>query len=509
MKVVKKLLSLLLKTLLWLSLALVVLFASLFFRSQRLPASLLTRVAAAFLPKNLVLHFERASFGFMDGFVVRDLRLYDRTRANSVEPLVSADEIAVMPVQRRIVAKRFVIKHLHDGYYEPGNQERDEPVAFSIPDIPHFALLLDRPDILSVAPSRVTADVYAVGNRLCVDNARIDWLGAGETAALDGRLVVDLAVQEISGEVHGTARQRHIRPLLVTIDIPSALPYIDAFTDVQGAVPSSCSWKVNLVNNDLDLELDLHPKLGEYNGVPLQRADGKLRLHVYTRGDCLNYSHTFGPITALGIADRTLGGTVEVEGTNGFNTVRVTAKSALPVADLLRIGGFEGDYLDRDVYGDSECSLVCRFPRDMGDDKSKLNGEGHLSIRNGQLMRLKGFAGLLELLAEKVPGFSLITDSTQASCDYRIENGIVKSDNVYIEGSVFSIKMYGYFDSVNERLDYTARVQFSKKDSVMGKILHPLTWPFTKLLLEFRLRGTSDDPKWEYISVIDRVMGDD
>ena len=509
MKVVKKLLSLLLKTLLWLSLALVVLFASLFFRSQRLPASLLTRVAAAFLPKNLVLHFERASFGFMDGFVVRDLRLYDRTRANSVEPLVSADEIAVMPVQRRIVAKRFVIKHLHDGYYEPGNQERDEPVAFSIPDIPHFALLLDRPDILSVAPSRVTADVYAVGNRLCVDNARIDWLGAGETAALDGRLVVDLAVQEISGEVHGTARQRHIRPLLVTIDIPSALPYIDAFTDVQGAVPSSCSWKVNLVNNDLDLELDLHPKLGEYNGVPLQRADGKLRLHVYTRGDCLNYSHTFGPITALGIADRTLGGTVEVEGTNGFNTVRVTAKSALPVADLLRIGGFEGDYLDRDVYGDSECSLVFRFPRDMGDDRSKLNGEGHLSIRNGQLMRLKGFAGLLELLAEKVPGFSLITDSTQASCDYRIENGIVKSDNVYIEGSVFSIKMYGYFDSVNERLDYTARVQFSKKDSVMGKILHPLTWPFTKLLLEFRLRGTSDDPKWEYISVIDRVLGDD
>ena len=509
MKVVKKLLSLLLKTLLWLSLALVVLFASLFFRSQRLPASLLTRVAAAFLPKNLVLHFERASFGFMDGFVVRDLRLYDRTRANSVEPLVSADEIAVMPVQRRIVAKRFVIKHLHDGYYEPGNQERDEPVAFSIPDIPHFALLLDRPDILSAAPSRVTADVYAVGNRLCVDNARIDWLGAGETAALDGRLVVDLAVQEISGEVHGTARQRHICSLLVTIDIPSALPYIDAFTDVQGAVPSSCSWKVNLVNNDLDLELDLHPKLGEYNGVPLQRADGKLRLHVYTRGDCLNYSHTFGPITALGIADRTLGGTVEVEGTNGFNTVRVTAKSALPVADLIRIGGFEGDYLDRDVYGDSECSLVFRFPRDMGDDRSKLNGEGHLSIRNGQLMRLKGFAGLLELLAEKVPGFSLITDSTQASCDYRIENGIVRSDNIYIEGSVFSIKMYGYYDSVKERLDYTARVQFSKKDSVMGKILHPLAWPFTKLLLEFRLRGTSDDPKWEYISVIDRVMGDD
>ena len=509
MKVVVRLLSILLKTLFWLLLALVVFLVSLFFRSQRLPASLLCRAAAAFLPETLVLHVERASFGFMDGFVVSDFRLYDRTRLNRIEPLVSADEIAVMPVQRRVVAKRLMIKHLHDGYYEPGNSERNAPVDFAIPDIPHFALLLDRPDILSVAPSRVTADVFAVGNRLCVDNVRIDWFTAGETAALEGRLTLDFAVQELVGEVHGDARQQHIRPLLETIDVPSALPYIDGFTGVQGAVPSTCSWKVNLVNNDFDMELGLHPKLGEYNQVPLQRADGKLRLHVYTRGENLNYTHTFGPITALGATDHTLEGIVEVEGTNGFNTVRVTAKSALPVADLIRIGGFEGDYVDRDVYGDSECSLVFRFPRDMGDDKSKLNGEGHLSIRNGQLMRLKGFAGLLELLAEKVPGFSLITDSTQASCDYVIENGIVKSDNVYIEGSVFSIKMYGYFDSVNERLDYTARVQFTKQDSVMGKIIHPLTWPFTKLLLEFRLRGTSDEPKWEYISVIDRVIGGD
>ena len=508
MKVVKKLLSLLLKTLLWLSLAFVILFASLFFRSQRLPASMLSRAAAAFLPESLVLHFGYASFGFMDGFVVRDFRLYDRTRANNIEPLVSADEIAVMPVQRRVVAKRLAVRRLHDGYYEPGNQERDEPVAFAIPDIPHFALLLDRPDILSVAPSRVTADIYAVGNRLCVDNARIDWFGAGETAAVDGRLAVDLAAQEVVGEVHGTAHQRHIRPLLVTLDIPSALPYIDAFTGVQGAVPSSCSWKVNLVNNDFDMDLGLHPTLGEYNHVPLQRADGRLHLHVFTRGDCLNYSHTFGPITAVGSADRSLGGTVEVEGTNGVNTVRISARSALPLADLLRIGGFEGDYLDRDVYGDSECSLVFRFPRDMGSDLSKLDGEGHITVRNGQLMRFKGFAGLMELLADKVPGFSLITDTTQASCDYRIENGVVRSDNVYIEGSVFSIKMYGHYDSVNDSLDYTARVQFTKKDSVMGKIIHPLTWPFTKLLLEFKLGGTGENPKWEYISVIDRVLGD-
>ena len=50
MKVVKRLLSIVLKTLFWLLLALVVFFVSLFFRSQRLPASLVCRAAAAFLP---------------------------------------------------------------------------------------------------------------------------------------------------------------------------------------------------------------------------------------------------------------------------------------------------------------------------------------------------------------------------------------------------------------------------------------------------------------------------
>ena len=365
MKVVKILLSFFLKALLWLSLALVVLVASLFFRSQRLPVSLLCRVAERALPDNLVVHAGEVRFGFVDGFVVRDFRLYDRTRANSIEPVVSCGELEAHPFLRRVKATQLVVKRLHDGYYEPGNSERDAPLNFEIPDIPHLSLTLERPDILSVSPLRVTADVRSAGNRLCVDHVRIDWFGPGGRSSLEGRLTVDMVVQELAGEVRGEAFQQYIRPLLETVDVPSALPYIDGFTGVRGGVPAFCSWKVNLVNNDFDMDLDLHPKLGEYNHVPLERADGRIRLHVYTRGDSLNYSHVFGPISAVGATGRELEGTVEVEGTNGVNTVRVTARSALPVADLLGIGGFEGDYVDRDVYGDSECSLLFRFPRDV------------------------------------------------------------------------------------------------------------------------------------------------
>ena len=65
----------------------------------------------------------------------------------------------------------------------------------------------------------------------------------------------------------------------------------------------------------------------------------------------------------------------------------------------------------------------------------------------------------------------------------------------------------GAFDAPRDLLDYTVRVQFTKKDSLVGKILHPLAWPFTKLLLEFHLGGSPSNPEWHYISVIDRVVG--
>ena len=168
--------------------------------------------------------------------------------------------------------------------------------------------------------------------------------------------------------------------------------------------------------------------------------------------------------------------------------------------------GFTGDYVSSDVVGESKCKLQFRFPRSMTNNYEVLNGSGHVEIHNGQLMRMKGFRGLLKAMPSIAPAISWFTDSTQASSDYVIENGVVKTDNTYIEGSTFSIKMYGQMDTTTGQLDYTVRVQFTKKDSIAGMILHPLTWPFTKLLLEFKLAGTAEDPQWEYISVLDRVV---
>ncbi len=480
--------------------------ASLFFREQTLPAGTLGSLVQSHLATNIVLHIDEASFGFRHGLTLRRVRVYTPGQDKPLTPLVSAERVTILPFSRRVEIDRLAYRRLPDSYYAPENNERHARVEATLPSLPVFTLVLTRPSILAVEPEKVVCDVKIRDDLAEATGIHLEWPDPAGRLKLDGFCRVDLRQQEVVGEVRGLTTQPLIRPFLVAMDVPVALPYFDAFTDVPDPVTAACAWKVNLVNNDFDLDLDLAPPMGKYNSVPMLSAEGKIKLHVYTRGTSLNYDHTFGPILAKGTGSRPLEGTVRVEGLDGTNTVRVTASSAMPVAQLLKIGGFTDDYVDEQVVGESACDLLFRFPRAMGDDMSLLNGRGHLEIKNGQIMRLRGFRGLLELMAEKVPGVSYLTDSTQASGDYVIENGVVKSDNIYIEGSVFSLKMYGAYDAVRDTLDFTARVQFSKKDSFVGKFLHPLAWPFTKLLLEFRLTGTPQNPTWTYLSVIDRVL---
>ena len=486
--------------------------AYLYFLPVSLPSFLVDFAVSRVAPTNLVVQVDNVAFGFSDGLVVDGIRVFDAAEfdasAATNAPMASVDHLVVNPVSHRVLAVGARYPKLPASYYAPENRERNERLEATLPEIPRFELTLRNADILDVRPEKVVADVEVMPKSVSFERIRLDWPADADAGrlSLDGTCRVDLETQEVVGEVHGHALQKQIRPLIVKLDVPVALPYIDSFTEVPGSVPASCSWHVNLVNNDFTMDLGLHPTLGKYRAVPMAKADGNLHLFVYTRDDWLNYRHQFGPIVGVGPKGEPLEGTVVVEGTNGYNTVLVDAKSALPVAHLLRIGGFEDEYVDDSVIGDSDCSLEFRFPRAMTNNYEVLNGKGRLSVRNGHLMRLKGLRGLVELMAERVPGVSWFTDTTQGSCDYVIENGVLRSDDIYIEGSVFSIKIYGQFDTVKNALAFTARVQFTKHDSVVGKVLHPLTWPFTKLLLEFRVTGTTDDPKWEYVSVIDRVV---
>ena len=615
----KKAVKFLIKTVKWCFIVFCIFLGSLFFREQRISADWIASAVSSHVPSNIVFKCDSASFGFRRGARMRGIRLYDRERMDPVKPVVSADSASVDFFLRRVRIVGLKVQRLHDGYYLPGNIERNGRLDVEIPDVPSFSLTLVRPDILGIAPERVVAAVRTSPRRVDVDDICVSWPDIDRAMSVNGSVYIDFDEQRFHAVARGEARQSHIRPLLVTLDVPAAVSYMDAFTGVTEPVPVSASWDVNLINNDFRMHLDLHPMLGRYNGVPMRRVDGELGLSVYTRGTNLNCVTTVGPLSALDPKGRVLDGRLAVVVTNDATRLVFDAKSGLELKDILSIADCLNDgTLDcvscetppeitvagtlmpdpesqkgndlhgtvlfaRGMFFDSPVEDVAFSYSYVGDTisfdniamrgkegghytgKAKihiptsdqdsasfsmavscrdgslgeiaealggdfggrhgivnseaevtgpistnmyqhLNGHGRVRVTEGRIAQMKLFMGLTDYLAENVPGVASLVNQSQASLDYTITNGVFASKNIFIEGGVFSIRASGTYDIPADKLDFTVRLQLLKNETFLGKLVHPVMFPFTKLLLEFKVTGSADNPKWNYISVLDRIL---
>ena len=137
---------------------------------------------------------------------------------------------------------------------------------------------------------------------------------------------------------------------------------------------------------------------------------------------------------------------------------------------------------------------------------SRINGKAALKIKDGRLARLNLFAGLTDYLAKKVPGISSLVDQSNAAMECVISNGVLHATKVDVSGDIFAITGEGAYSIPDDNLDFKVRVRLFKNDSIIGKITNPITWTFSKLLLEFKVYGPIDNPRWDYISVIERLL---
>lgn len=501
----RKFLKILYKTVKWVFIVLCIFTVSLFFRVQEIPGSWIMPFVERYIPENLIVHIDSIGIGFRHGISVRDLRIYDRENENGFDPIVSAKSIHLSPSRRIVEIDALTYERLPESYYLPGYKERNARVEVDLPDVERFKLVLTEPNILAAKPERVEAQVVIKDSCISVEKIHLDWPDKDEPMGLDGYCRVDFAEQVVCGHVDGTAKQRHIRPLLEALDIPISVAYMDAFTDIPGKIPANCAWKVNLINNDFELDVGLDAKMGKYNQVAVDRAKGEIHVSTQIRGDKLNYKVVIGPIAGVGLQGEDLSGSVVVEGFDGMNTVKVKGMSSLPTDSILQIAGFEKGYVGEEVVAKTVCDIELAFPDDM-KSLADLRGRGHVEMREGQILKMRDFSGLLELLSSYIPGFSAITDATQITGDFVVENGRIRSENTLIEGSALSIRMEGYCDFLKDELNFTVRAQFVRSESSLSSFFHVVQWPFSKLLLEFRLTGSVEEPHWSYVSVLDRVM---
>ena len=87
---------------------------------------------------------------------------------------------------------------------------------------------------------------------------------------------------------------------------------------------------------------------------------------------------------------------------------------------------------------------------------------------------------------------------TEAVGNFTIGNGRLTSRDIQLQGTVFSIKASGDY-AFNGALDYRVEVQLLRGGPIAA-IVRLATLPVTRLL-EFRLTGTFDDPRWSPVNL--------
>ena len=140
-----------------------------------------------------------------------------------------------------------------------------------------------------------------------------------------------------------------------------------------------------------------------------------------------------------------------------------------------------------------------------GKTVPQLSGAGHVRISDGLIHRMKIFAGLTDYFTRTIPGLSAVVNQSSGSMDFTITNGVLYTDNLLIEGNVFSIKGRGTYNIDTDQLDFVIRANIFRQRTIAGRITHFLSLPFTRMLLEFKVFGKLEDPDWSYVNIIERI----
>lgn len=124
-------------------------------------------------------------------------------------------------------------------------------------------------------------------------------------------------------------------------------------------------------------------------------------------------------------------------------------------------------------------------------------GTGYVQIRGGHLFQTRLFSGLTAILSKVIPEFNLFAQ-TDATAAFTLHGGRLISRNIELQGTVFSIKALGSYTFAGD-LDYRVEVQLLRGGPV-ATLVRLATRPVTRLL-EFRLTGSFEDPRWRPLNL--------
>jgi len=117
----------------------------------------------------------------------------------------------------------------------------------------------------------------------------------------------------------------------------------------------------------------------------------------------------------------------------------------------------------------------------------QMRGEGNLLVEDGNVFAIPVLGPLSFLLDSVVPGAGYQT-SRRGTCDYRVANGEIRTDNLDVQGQGFVMIGKGSLFYIEDRMDFAVRVN---AQGVPGILLYPVS-----KLFEYVSDGKMTEPKW-------------
>lgn len=124
----------------------------------------------------------------------------------------------------------------------------------------------------------------------------------------------------------------------------------------------------------------------------------------------------------------------------------------------------------------------------------QLHGSGWIKVRDGRVFMLPIFGQLSSYLTQIIPGLDFVLRQNDATADFEIIEGRIKTDKVTIEGDILSLDGHGLY-AIGDALDFNVQVKLMKEHTLVAKLLRVITYPISKLF-EFQLEGQLDAPRW-------------
>ncbi len=122
----------------------------------------------------------------------------------------------------------------------------------------------------------------------------------------------------------------------------------------------------------------------------------------------------------------------------------------------------------------------------LGTDWRTMRGRGKVDVSNGNVFAIPIFGPLSGILNHIVPG-SGYSIAHKASADFKIENGIIHTDDFEAAGALFSMVGYGDIHFLDDKLDFSLRLNMKGP----GVLLTPMY-----KLFEYAGEGSLKKPDW-------------